>query len=200
MCGIAGAVSLGRPLGPEDHEAVRRMAQTLLHRGPDGAGQDGDGACSLANTRLSVTDTDPRAALPMRGDGGTALLAFNGAVTNFRELRRGLERDGPPFATGSDAEVVLRLYAAEGIAFLPRLSGMFALCLYDSRAGKAWLARDPFGQRPLFLRTKAGRLHFASEIKAFLELGDFDKRLDREGLAHFLSLAYIPGAATPLMT
>ncbi|MBI3298698.1 MAG: asparagine synthase (glutamine-hydrolyzing) [Elusimicrobia bacterium] len=197
MCGIAGALSLGRPLGPEDRADVERMGGALVHRGPDGGGLDGDDSCFLANTRLSVTDTGPLAALPMRGRGGAVLLAFNGAVTNFRELRRDLERDGPPFLTGSDAEVLLRLYEDEGMGFLPKLSGMFAFCLYDARAGKVWLARDPFGQRPLFTRVKAGRLHFASEIKSFLELRDFDKRLDAEGLSHFLSLAYIPGASTP---
>ena len=174
------------------------MLAVLHHRGPDGLGVVEYPGCVLGNTRLKVTDLSPKADLPLASKDGTVWLAYNGAVTNFRELKRSRRMEETHrFRSDSDTEVVLHLYEDLGIDFLGSLSGMFAFCLYDGVRQKAYLVRDFFGQRPLFYRVKAGRLHFASEIKAFLELDDFDGRLDLDGLHDFFSLAYIPGHRTP---
>lgn len=197
MCGIAGVISLKGPLEGTARESLGSMLAVLGHRGPDSAAIDGDAGCLLGNTRLAVTDPGERAGLPMRDPLSRTLLAFNGAVTDHRERRKRLELSGPPLGTGSDAEVVLRLYRAQGAGFLEGLGGMFALALHDPAAGKVLLARDAFGQRPLFYRVKRGRVHFASELKAFLELPDFDAALDAQALSDYLTLAYIPGSRTP---
>ena len=197
MCGIAGVISLGENLRPEDRSDAEQMLSALRHRGPDGAALLESPRAVVGNTRLRVTDLSAAADLPMTSEDGSLWLAYNGAVTDFRELRRRLQARGRPLRTASDAEVVLRLYEERGIAMLDELTGMFAFCIVDRRRRKAYLARDFYGQRPLFHHQRNGRLYFASEIKSFLELPGFDKSLDVEGLYHFFSLAYVPGRRTP---
>jgi asparagine synthase (glutamine-hydrolysing) len=198
MCGIAGTLALDAPLAEPDRELVRAMTARLRHRGPDGRRVSADGRAALGAARLKITDLSEAAALPMASDDGAVVLTYNGAVTNFRALRDelGLERRRP-LRTGSDAEVLIRLYEELGDSFLDRLSGQFAFCLYDSRRARALIVRDPQGLRPVFTLAAAGRLHFASEIKALLEVPGWDRRLDAEALWDFFSLAYIPGRSTP---
>ncbi len=196
MCGIAGVLGLGRDLSPEKRGIVAAMLAAMAHRGPDGQGVSSRPRALLGNVRLKITDLRDEAALPMVSGG--VHLAYNGAVTNFRQLRRSLRLDDDHrFRTGSDAEVMLALYRRLGIDFVRRLSGMFAFGLYDEERGKAYLVRDFYGQRPLFFSVQAGDLYFASEIKAFLEVPGFPKKLDEEAIHHFMTLAYIPGDRTP---
>ncbi|MFA6093778.1 MAG: asparagine synthase (glutamine-hydrolyzing) [Elusimicrobiota bacterium] len=198
MCGIAGILGLGRDLTEQDAGHARAMTSLLAHRGPDGSGLFLDTRALLGNARLKVTDLSDSAALPMASEDFSRVIAYNGAATNSEALKEELRlTQRRPFRSGSDTETVLRLYEEHGIEAMRRLSGMFAFCLLDRRARKAWLVRDFFGQRPLFYARKNGRLYFASEIKAFLEIPDFDCGLDVEGLRHFFTLAYIPGERTP---
>ena len=198
MCGIAGTLSLGGPLREPDQSLVRSMTSVLRHRGPDGERVLADERAVLGGARLKITDLRDAANLPMASDDGAVWLAYNGAVTNFRSLRDefDLERKRP-LRTASDAEVLIRLYEELGEGFLHRLSGQFAFCLYDRRRARALLVRDGFGLRPVFYLVSHGRLHFASEIKALLEVPGWDRRLDAEAFWHFFSLAYIPGRRTP---
>lgn len=174
------------------------MAAVLRHRGPDSQGYFDDTRCVLANTRLQVIDLSPAADLPMASADGQVWIAYNGETTNFRELidTFGLARKYR-FRSTSDTEVLLHLYEELGIDFVRHLSGMYAFTLYDARVQKAWIVRDQFGIRPLFVSRGPDRLYFASEIKAFLDLPHFDASLDREGLYHYFTLAYIPGRHTP---
>jgi asparagine synthase (glutamine-hydrolysing) len=198
MCGIAGIVSLGADLTDRDTEVVGRMTRNLLHRGPDGVRVYSSPKCVLGNARLKITDLSDQARLPFESPCGGVVLAYNGAVTNWMQLRSELETAGKhPLRSRSDAEVLVHLYEDRGIEFIDALNGMFAFCLYDEKRRRAYLARDFFGQRPLFTMRAGGRFYFASEIKAFLEIPGFDRSLDREGLHHFLSLAYYPGSSTP---
>jgi asparagine synthase (glutamine-hydrolysing) len=196
MCGIAGALALGSRLDQDDCAVVRAMTGMLRHRGPSAQRVLWDDDCALGNARLSVVDPSDNAALPMPNADGSAWLCFNGAVTHSANRRAELARRRP-FRSASDSELLLHLYEEKGIDFVSALSGMFAFCLYDRRLRKAFLVRDPYGLRPVFFTRKSGRLYFASEIKALLEVPGLDKRLDREALWHFLSLAYIPGRRTP---
>ncbi len=198
MCGIAGVLSLGPDLAPKDAAETERMMSVLAHRGPDGAGLYAGKKCLLGNTRLKVTDLTDAAALPLSDEKRRVWIAYNGAVTNCAGLktRFGLEKRHS-FKTTSDAEVLVRLYQDLGIDFVRHLSGMFAFCLYDVQSRKAYLVRDFYGMRPLFTMIANERLYFASEIKSFLELEGFDRKLDYEGIYDFLSLAYIPGERTP---
>lgn len=198
MCGIAGTLSLGAKLGLEERAAVLAMTRRLGHRGPDHQAVEGDGRCVLGCARLRVTDLSAQGDLPLANEDGSVLIAYNGAVTNFRELRRRFRLDEKHrFRSGSDAEVVLHLYEELGLGFLEHLSGMFAFCLYDRKASKAYLVRDFYGLRPVFYARSGERLHFASEIKALLELPLLERGLDHQALWDFLFLAYIPGDATP---
>lgn len=198
MCGIAGILSLGRPLDSKDRREVRAMTSVLHHRGPDSRAVAEDERCALGNTRLRILDLSDKAALPMSNEDGTVWMCYNGEITNFRELRAEFRLDEKyAFRSTSDSEVLLRLYEDLGIGFLRRLTGMFAFCIYDKRRAVAFVVRDFYGIRPLFTMIKNGRFYFASEIKSFLELSCFDPRIDHEGICHFFSLGYIPDKHTP---
>jgi asparagine synthase (glutamine-hydrolysing) len=198
MCGIVALFPDERPLDAADGVLLRAMTARLRHRGPDGARTALEPRFGLGTARLRILDPRSAADLPFVSDDGRVLLAYNGEVTNFRELRARfeLDRDGP-FQTGSDVEVVVRLYQRLGIAFLGELTGQFAFVLVDRDAERAWAVRDFFGIRPLFYAVAGGRLALASEIKALLELPTLGRELDLEGLYHYFSLAYIPEAHTP---
>lgn len=198
MCGIAGVLSLGGKLKDSDHVLVRDMLEVLRHRGPDSRRVLADGRCALGNARLKVTDLSEAAALPLAGENGSAWLAYNGAVTNFRALNGefGLEKERP-LHTRSDSEVVLRMYEKLGETSFSRFSGHFAFCLYDRTVEKAFIVRDLYGLRPVFYLAHGARVYFASEIKALLEVPGWNRRLDHEALWHFFSLAYMPGRRTP---
>lgn len=174
------------------------MASLLHHRGPDSRGFFDGERCVLGNTRLKVIDLSPAGDLPMRSACGNVVLAYNGETTNFKELIRQFDLDKKyKFESSTDTEVVLHLYEALGIDFVRHLSGMFAFTLYDARVEKAWIVRDQFGIRPLFFTRHGQRLYFASEIKALRDLPHVGDDLDREGLYHYFTLAYIPGRHTP---
>lgn len=196
MCGIAGALALESRLDEGDCAVVRAMTGMLRHRGPSAQRVFWDDDCALGNARLSVVDPSENAALPMPNGDGSVWLSFNGTVTHSANRREELARRRP-FRSASDTEVLLHLYEEKGIEFISALSGMFAFCLYDRRLRKAFLVRDPYGLRPVFFTRKRGRVYFASEIKALLEVPGLEKRLDREALWHFLTLAYMPGRRTP---
>ncbi|HEX8273573.1 MAG TPA: asparagine synthase (glutamine-hydrolyzing) [Longimicrobiaceae bacterium] len=172
MCGIAGAFGGGGAL-----EAARRMGRGIAHRGPDGSalaalhGPDGGEAGAFAHARLAVIDPTAAGDQPMATEDGRYTLVFNGAIYNYRALRDGLRAAGDRFRGGSDTEVLLLGLARHGPAFLERLRGMFALALWDRERGEGLLARDRCGIKPLYLADAAGRLVFASELRAVLASG-----------------------------
>jgi asparagine synthase (glutamine-hydrolysing) len=130
---------------------------------------------------------------------GRHTLVYNGEIYNSHELRRELEAASETFSTDhSDTELLLRLLVRDGAAALPKLNGMFAFCLYDREAGTLFLARDAFGIKPLYYTEQTGRFAFASELKSLLELPFVRRGLDRDSLSHYMSLMYVPGAATIL--
>ncbi len=200
MCGIVGIINLsGDDSGArKDAEDCRRMTAALRHRGPDGMRVTPAWPCVLGNTRLGILDLGPAAALPMSNEDGGVVMAYNGEVTNFRELENefGLRRRHT-FTTTSDTEVLIHLYEDLGIDLLRRLTGQFAFVLLDRRAGKVHIARDFYGIRPVFYMRKNGRFYTASELKAFLELDGFSREIDHGAIYDYFSLAYIPGSATP---
>ena len=194
MCGIAGALGLGRALPQARRNEVESMLGALRHRGPDQAGIHCEERAVLGNSRLRIIDLSPQADLPMASEDRGVWLAYNGMVTNFRELKvkYGLKTRG-----ASDSEVVLRLYEKLGARLVGELSGMFAFCILDQPGQKALLVRDGYGLRPVFYAVQDGILYFASELKALLEVPGLGSELDHEALWHYLSLGYIPGRRTP---
>jgi asparagine synthase (glutamine-hydrolysing) len=207
MCGIVGIVDFrGREI---DAALLRRMAQSLSHRGPDGMASGvtrcGPLTVGLGHTRLKVIDTSdladqPMAARPRLQGGGNAAadpntrcwINFNGEVYNYRGLRRELVSLGARFRTQSDTEVLLRAYLEWGEAAFDRFNGMWALALVDERTGRGVLSRDRFGIKPLYYIVRDGRLAFASEMRPLLMLPHVERRVDPRTLEVYLRLSYLP--------
>ena len=193
MCGLAGVLILGGN-GDADERAVRSMCDRMRTRGPDAVGywSDTEAGLNLGHRRLSILDLDSRANQPMQSADGRYVIVFNGEIYNFRDLRRELERDGETFRTQSDTEVLLRLYAREGEGLLSRLRGMFAFAIWDRHTRGVFLARDPYGIKPLYIgRSKDGWL-FASQVKALLASGLVSYDSDPQGQAGFWLLGSVP--------
>lgn len=194
MCGICGWVDWD---GAADDAAVRRMSERLAHRGPDAAGlwRDPAGVAVLGHRRLAVLDTSERAHQPMVHGSGQ-VLAFNGEVYSFREIRRELEAEGASFRSSGDTEVVLAALARWGTAALERFVGMFALALWDPGRQRLLLVRDRFGIKPLFVATLPRGLAFASEVPALLAHPQVSGDIDRGAVARWLQQGYPSGRTT----
>ena len=198
MCGIFAFFS--SPGKQADAEACAQATALLAHRGPDadGAWQSVDGAVFLGHCRLSIIDLSSAANQPMLSPSGKVLI-YNGEIYNFRELRGELEALGRRFTTSSDTEVLLSALEQWGPQALGKLRGMFSLVLWDPAQGRALLARDPFGIKPLYLwQGPRGELAAASEIKAFYALPSFSPALDTETLPEYMRFRSLSGERTIL--
>ena len=195
MCGLAGAFQFrGTQNFSIIEGVVRRMCDRMRVRGPDAVGywSDAEAGFSLGHRRLSILDLDSRANQPMQSADGRYVIVFNGEIYNFRDLRRELGRDGEIFRTQSDTEVLLRLYDREGEGMLPRLRGMFSFAIWDRQARSVFMARDPYGIKPLYIsRTKDSWL-FASQVKALLASGLVSHDGAPLGQAGFWLLGSVP--------
>ena len=180
------------PKGAPDTQAVRRMCEAMVHRGPDDHGYLSDGPCALGHRRLSIIDLRPEGAQPMTNEDGSIAVVVNGEIYNFKGLRAELETKGHTFKSRSDSEVVLHLYEEEGVEFLHRLRGMYALALWDRSKQRLVLARDRFGKKPLFYHVGRNGLIFASELGALAESEHFERRPDIDAIDAFLCLQYVP--------
>ena len=179
MCGIAGALLVqGEAALPDP----ARMIATLRHRGPDETGCLRSPMCVLASARLSIIDLQT-GGQPVANEDESVWTVLNGEIFNYIELRAELLGLGHRFRTRSDTEVIVHAYEEYGDRFLERLSGQFALALWDARRQRLLLARDPVGIRPLFYTRVGGQLLFASEVKAILAVAPQAARLDEQGLA-----------------
>jgi asparagine synthase (glutamine-hydrolysing) len=191
MCGIAGSTE--DPRG----EAVRAMCTKLRHRGPDDEGvhTDSSARVSIGIRRLAVMDV-AGGHQPLSNEDGSVWVAFNGEIYNHRQLRDDLRARGHRFTTSSDTEVLVHLYEEYGDELVHALEGMFALALWDERRGRLLLARDRFGEKPLFLCEEAGQLTFASELTALLAVKPNLRELDPAAIDAFFVFAYVPGPGT----
>ncbi len=185
MCGIAGIFSQGLGAAPRRDE-LDAMIAALHHRGPDGRGVFLAEAIGLGHARLSIIDI-AGGAQPIRNEDASVQVVFNGEIFNYIELRRELESAGHRFYTHTDTEVIVHLYEEHGEAFVHSLNGQFAIALWDARQRKLVLARDRTGIRPLFYTSVAGRLLFASEIKALFTVPQVRRRLNVAALAEVFS-------------
>ena len=192
MCGIVGYVDL-RGEGRVEERIVRRMAEALIHRGPDSHGYFVDKNAALGTRRLSIIDL-ATGDQPVFNEDRSLVLSCNGEIFNFRELRSGLEKKGHTFRSQTDVEVLVHLYEDEGVEFLNKLNAQFAFAIYDRSRQTLFLARDQFGICPLFYTTVDGFLIFASEIKSILAHPLVPREVNLTGLDQVLSL---PGAISP---
>ena len=165
MCGIAGVVALREGLPPPPLESLKAMAGALRHRGPDEFGLYRDAHAGLAHARLSIIDLDT-GQQPLCNEDRTLWIVFNGEIFNYVELRAELARCGHRFRTKSDTEVILHAWEEWGEAGFERMNGQWAVALWDARRRELVLARDRIGVRPLYVCEHAGKIYFASEVKA----------------------------------
>lgn len=170
------------------------MGDAMRTRGPDRAGlwMSEDAPVGLAHRRLSILDLSDRGAQPMTTADRTLWITYNGEIYNFQELRRDLESKGVRFHTTTDTEVLLELYRHEGPAFLSRLRGMFAFALWDADERRLFLARDPFGIKPLYVTDNGKTIRFASQVKALLAGRGIDTTLSPAGQTGFFLWGYVP--------
>jgi asparagine synthase (glutamine-hydrolysing) len=184
MCGIAGIISL-RDTASLKH-VVKRMTDSISHRGPDGEGvweNDARNVC-LGHRRLSILDLTEAGAQPMHY-ANRYTIVFNGEIYNYLELRKKLIANGFEFKSDSDTEVLLALYHEKQEKCLLDLDGMFAFVIFDSKENTIFAARDRFGEKPFYYTINDGLLYFSSEIKAFWEIG-LNKNADAEMLYYYL--------------
>ncbi len=191
MCGICGIFDAAGA-GESQQALVRRMSDTLTHRGPDNDGFYADPHCVLGHRRLKIIDLSPLGRQPMTNEDESVWISFNGEIYNYLELRPSLLQSGHKFRSQSDTEVMLHLYEDEGEDFLKKLNGMFALALWDKRRRRLLLARDRFGKKPLYYWSDGRRLLFGSELKALLADPAVPREIDPEAISLYLSFGYIP--------
>ena len=179
--------------------ALARMLEAERHRGPDGEGKHEDRGILLGHRRLAIIDLSSSGSQPMCNETEDVWLTLNGEIYNFVELRSELKALGHRFRSQTDAEVVLHGYEAWGMErLLPRLRGMFAFALWDSRERKLFLARDRFGIKPLYCARSRDLLVFASEILAIAASGLVEVEPSESSLAAFLALGSVPAPETAL--
>ncbi|WP_173984923.1 asparagine synthase (glutamine-hydrolyzing), partial [Magnetospirillum sp. SS-4] len=194
MCGIAGILDISGEWPRERLTGIcGRITDRMVHRGPDDGGvwADPAGGLVLGHRRLSIIDTSVAGHQPMEASDGASAIAFNGEIYNFQELRRRLEAAGETFSSHSDTEVLLAGLRRHGADFVRHLDGMYAFAWWKRAERTLLLARDPFGEKPLYTYRSGPVFAFASELAPLSELPDFDDRIEVEAMAAYCMFQYI---------
>jgi len=187
MCGICGLYAPGRI----DRAVLKRMNDTIAHRGPDDEGFYTDDRVGLGSRRLSIIDL-AAGRMPIHNEDESVWVVFNGEIYNFEALRAELEAKGHRFLTHTDTETIVHLYEEEGDRLFERLRGMFAIALWDRKQDLLLLARDRVGKKPLYYAWDGQRLLFGSEIKCLRQVPDLALTLDWDALNHYFAYLYVP--------
>jgi asparagine synthase (glutamine-hydrolysing) len=197
MCGIAAIFSY-RDGPPVDQSELLKTRDRMTSRGPDGAGIwiSEDRRIGLAHRRLSIIDLSPSGAQPMFDDTRMLAIVFNGEIYNYRELRLQLEKSGFHFKSTSDTEVLLHLYADRGVKMLDGLRGMYAFALWDNYKNALFIARDPYGIKPVYFADDGHTLRVASQVKALLAGGAVDTTPNPAGHVGFFLWGHVPDPHT----
>lgn len=193
MCGINGILRLNDQADFIDREELLRTRDAMATRGPDAVGEwiAPDGKIGLGHRRLAIIDLSPSGVQPMCWEERYTII-FNGEIYNYRELRAELQSQGIGFRSQSDTEVLLALYARQGLGMLSRLRGMYAFALWDAQEQTLLLARDPYGIKPLYYSIQNGILRFASQVKALEASGALSLDPDPAGIVGFLLWGSVP--------
>ncbi len=197
MCGIA-AIFNYRTGEPIDRAELTAIRDAMAARGPDGFGNwfTPDGRLGLGHRRLAIIDLSPTGAQPMLNHDASLAITFNGEIYNYRQLRAGLDAKGCRFTSESDTEVLLHLYQLEGEAMLLKLRGMYAFAIWDERKKGLFLARDPFGIKPLYYADDGQTIRVASQVKALLAGGRIDTTPEPAGHVGFFLWGHVPAPFT----
>src|SRR5256886_15996917 len=194
MCGICGQYNFIRN-EPVEPDTIRRMTQTMVHRGPDDEGYFISGAVGLGFRRLSIIDL-AGGHQPMSDAEETVWVILNGEIYNFIELRADLEQRGHRFRTRSDTEVIIHGYKEWGTEVLNHLNGMFGLAIWDVKNHRLVVARDAMGIKLIYYRIANGQLTFGSEIRAIVAAKNSKPEVDPVALNLFLRFRYTPSPLT----
>jgi asparagine synthase (glutamine-hydrolysing) len=194
MCGINGIYAYHYAANPINRAELECTRDHMAARGPDGVGEwiADDGRIGFGHRRLSIIDLTDAGAQPMTSADGTLVVTFNGEIYNYRELRNRLEIKGHIFRSQSDTEVLLHLYAQKGEAMLHDLRGMFAFAIWDRTRRTLFLARDPFGIKPLYYSDDGWTFRFASQVKAILAGGAVARYPETAGQVGFYLFGCVP--------
>jgi len=194
MCGIASVFAYHSSASAVDPQELRRIRDHMVARGPDGSGEwySPDHRVGLAHQRLAIIDLSESGAQPMLSEDGRFVISFNGEIYNYRELRKELERKGHSFESQSDTEVLLHLYAEKGEAMVRDLRGMYAFAIWDMRRCALFLARDPFGIKPLYFADDGKTFRAASQVKALLASNGVDTAPEPAGRVGFFLWGHVP--------
>jgi asparagine synthase (glutamine-hydrolysing) len=192
MCGITGWLNLDNTNQTPNADAVlHSMCETIVHRGPDSEGLWIDDRAALGMRRLSIIDLKT-GDQPVFSCDRSVIVMMNGELYNYREVRADLEKRGHKFTTHSDTEILPHLYEEYGDALVDHVNGMYAFSLWDTRAKKLMIARDRFGEKPLYYGVFDDKLIWASEPKALLAHPSVKPELDLNALRHYVSFDYVP--------
>ncbi|MDO4607638.1 MAG: asparagine synthase (glutamine-hydrolyzing) [Clostridia bacterium] len=191
MCGFVGFTNYIK----DDGTVLQAMANAIAHRGPDSSGGYVNGDIALGFRRLSIIDL-AGGDQPMFNEDKTLVMVFNGEIYNYKDLRDELLSEGHTFNTNADSEVILHGFEQWGESLLSRLRGMFAFAIFNRLDGTIFGARDMFGIKPFYYTLTENSFIFGSEIKAFLHHPEFNKQLNEQALAHYLSFQYSPTEET----
>ncbi len=194
MCGIAG-ILMRDWRASADPRIAARMADTMLHRGPDAEGVWNEGPVAFGHRRLKIIDLSDRAAQPMKTSDGRYVITYNGEIYNFQALRQDLQTGGAQFRSESDTEVLLQLYARDGAEMLQKVNGIFAFAIWDRAKKRLFAARDHIGVKPFYFCADSERVLFSSEIKALLAAGHSPKA-ERARLGEFIFFGSVAGRHT----
>ena len=194
MCGINGIVAYHSASSAPDEAELHATRDAMRARGPDGSGAwwSKDRRCGLGHRRLAIIDLSDRASQPMTSEDGRFVVVFNGEIYNYPQLRAELEMDGARFRTTSDTEALLHLYARHGAEMVRRLRGMFALAIWDEPRHCLFLARDPYGIKPLYTANDGWTFRFASQVKALLAGGHVSRDPEPAGMVGFHLFGSVP--------
>jgi len=194
MCGIAIIFAYASDAPFVDQEELLRMRDRMIPRGPDGCGMwlSTDNRVGLAHRRLAIIDLSESGSQPMATADGSLVVTFNGEIYNYRKLREDLENKGYRFRSTSDTEVLLYLYADRGVDMVQHIRGMYTFAIWDSSKQGLFLARDPFGIKPLYLADDGATLRVASQVKALLAGGHIDTSHEPAGHVGFFLWGHVP--------
>tara|TARA_R110002020_G_scaffold3766_10_gene16584 strand:+ start:10761 stop:12665 length:1905 start_codon:yes stop_codon:yes gene_type:complete len=194
MCGIVGWIGNVEEVG-EAEARLRRMTDTIVYRGPDDAGVHVEGTLGFGFRRLSIVDI-AGGHQPMSSEDGQIWVMLNGEVYNHEALRLQLRQEGCTFRTGSDTEVLLKMYEREGLAAFQEMNGMFGVAIWDGRQQCLHLVRDRLGVKPLYYAPIKGGLVFGSEIKAILASDLIAQDVNHRAIWDYLTFRYVPAPET----
>lgn len=194
MCGIAGFTQFNNHFG--DNKTLTTMGDAILHRGPDAGGTYLEEHIGLSHRRLSIIDLSESGNQPLISHDQQYVIAFNGEIYNFLELREKLASQGYPFKTHTDTEVILALYEKMGTDCLKEINGMFAFAIWDKTTESLFIARDRIGKKPLYYYPTENDVVFASELKAILTLDSIPREIRLDALHDFFAYQYVPDPKT----